>query len=203
MVGYSVDNWAPGAPLYLEGEMAGEMASLWWTASGHHDEDLDQYIIYRGTTSDFPLDEAHRVGTADETSYMEELGQGTWHYRVTSIDVHSNESVGSGEVILSGSTPVEESLPTALFLSRPHPNPARGQTAIILALPESKAVKVIVVDVRGARVAVLAQGDLAAGVHRFVWDGRDCAGRAVSSGVYFLRVEAGDWRKSSRVNWVR
>ncbi|MBU1700599.1 MAG: hypothetical protein KJ970_02460 [Candidatus Eisenbacteria bacterium] len=203
MAGYSVDNWAPGAPLYLVGEMDGEVVSLWWTASGHHDEDLDYYIIYRGTTSDFPLDEAHQVGSADDASYTEEPGPGTWHYRVTAIDVHNNESEGSGEVILSPSSTVEESLPTMLSFSRPHPNPAREQTAMTLALPKPQTVKVIVVDVSGARVAILAQGTQAAGVHRFVWDGRDDAGRPVASGIYLFQVEAEDWRKSSQVIWIR
>jgi flagellar hook assembly protein FlgD len=40
-------------------------------------------------------------------------------------------------------------------------------------------------------VATLVEGDLAAGWHRAVWDGRDDAGRAEPSGVYLARLEAG------------
>ena len=32
-------------------------------------------------------------------------------------------------------------------------------------------------------------GPLAAGSHRFVWDGRDAAGREVAAGVYVYQVE--------------
>ena len=37
----------------------------------------------------------------------------------------------------------------------------------------------------------LLKGELEAGVHIAVWDGRDQAGRAVATGTYFARLRAG------------
>ncbi len=46
-----------------------------------------------------------------------------------------------------------------------------------------------VYEVLGRRVRPVWQGPLRAGSHRFVWDGRDAAGRDVAAGVYVYRVE--------------
>jgi flagellar hook assembly protein FlgD len=43
----------------------------------------------------------------------------------------------------------------------------------------------------------LAAGPLAAGEHAVPWDGKDDAGRAAASGVYFVRLE-GDGVRSTR-----
>jgi flagellar hook assembly protein FlgD len=44
--------------------------------------------------------------------------------------------------------------------------------------------------VAGRRVRALLDGQRAAGLHQAAWDGRDDAGRAVASGVYFYRLQA-------------
>ena len=46
-------------------------------------------------------------------------------------------------------------------------------------------------DVLGQKVRVLVDEKQAGGQYRVVWDGRDESGGAVSSGVYFYRLQAG------------
>ncbi len=43
-------------------------------------------------------------------------------------------------------------------------------------------------DVAGRRVALVAEGAFAAGVHDLRWEARDGEGRPLPSGVYFLRL---------------
>ncbi len=71
-----------------------------------------------------------------------------------------------------------------------HPNPFNPQVTIPFTLAESGRARLSVHDVAGRRVAVLADGRLEAGPHEREWRGRDEAGRALSSGVYFVRLEA-------------
>ena len=47
-------------------------------------------------------------------------------------------------------------------------------------------------DVLGRVVTTLAQGRQTAGVHRVEWDGREASGRMAASGVYLVRLQAGD-----------
>ena len=54
---------------------------------------------------------------------------------------------------------------------------------------DAERVSLIVYDVLGRRVRQVWQGPLRAGTHRFTWDGRDEAGKAVAAGVYLYQVE--------------
>jgi photosystem II stability/assembly factor-like uncharacterized protein len=69
------------------------------------------------------------------------------------------------------------------------PNPFSGTTTIAFSLTERSKVEAAVFDVGGRRVRTLASGVLAAGPHRFAWDGRDSRGEAAAPGVYFARVQ--------------
>lgn len=72
------------------------------------------------------------------------------------------------------------------------PNPFEHQTTIALTLPEPAPVSLEVIDPAGRRIALLHQGPLGAGEHRFSWDGRRTDGSRAGSGVYFARVRAGE-----------
>ncbi len=78
------------------------------------------------------------------------------------------------------------------------PNPFRASTAVGFGLARGGRVDLLVFDVLGRRVRTLARGErFAAGPQSLRWDGRDDAGRAVGSGVYFVRLktDAGQWTR--------
>ncbi len=71
-----------------------------------------------------------------------------------------------------------------------YPNPFNPAVVIPLDLATDAAgVSLTVHDVLGRRVRQVWEGPLRAGSHRFVWDGRDEAGKDVAAGVYIYRVE--------------
>jgi flagellar hook assembly protein FlgD len=72
------------------------------------------------------------------------------------------------------------------------PNPFVGQTTFEFALPRAGDVKLTAFDAAGRLVRTLALGRQLEGTHRVAWDGRDDAGRIVASGVYLVRLEAGE-----------
>ncbi len=80
------------------------------------------------------------------------------------------------------------STPMALRLEQNMPNPFNPKTEITFALQAAGEVSLNVFDVEGRLVRVLAEGDHTAGEHRVTWDGRDDAGRTMSSGVYFYKL---------------
>lgn len=83
--------------------------------------------------------------------------------------------------------------PAATRLAAPYPNPFRGDAALRFDLARPGEVTLEVYDVLGARVRTLANGTWAAGRHSLSWDGRDDDGRAVSPGMYLVRLRAGDY----------
>jgi hypothetical protein len=74
------------------------------------------------------------------------------------------------------------------LLPRPSVNPFVAATGLDFALARPARVSVDIFDVRGARVAQLLAGEIAAGPRHVAWNGRDDAGRAAPSGVYLYRV---------------
>jgi len=70
------------------------------------------------------------------------------------------------------------------------PNPMMGAGTIYLDLPEASDLLVTIFDTAGRRVRTLVSGNLARGVHRVDWDGRDERGGLVAEGVYYVRLSA-------------
>ena len=80
--------------------------------------------------------------------------------------------------------------PVQYRLGDSYPNPFNPAVVIPLDLATDAAgVSLTMYDVLGRRVRQVWQGPLGAGSHRFMWDGRDEAGKAVAAGVYLYRVE--------------
>jgi hypothetical protein len=71
------------------------------------------------------------------------------------------------------------------------PNPFNSSTTLSFSLPNPSSTALAVYSLTGQRVRTLVSGPLSAGAHSVVWDGRDDAGRTVSSGVYLSRLKSG------------
>ena len=85
-----------------------------------------------------------------------------------------------------------ESTPTVPFLSQNWPNPFNPSTTIRFGLDSPGSVRLRIYNERGALVRTLVDKRLGEGSHDAVWNGKDSAGRLVSSGVYFCRMTAGE-----------
>lgn len=91
--------------------------------------------------------------------------------------------------VLSGLSGVDgETAPAATRLAGAAPNPFNPRTTVAYELAVPGRVRLTVYDLTGARVADLVDAAELPGHHRAVWTGRDAAGRAVASGVYFARL---------------
>jgi hypothetical protein len=70
------------------------------------------------------------------------------------------------------------------------PNPFNPRTDLRFSLDTEGVGSLDVYDIGGRHLRRLAAGAFSAGVHQLTWDGRDDAGRALPSGVYFARLAA-------------
>jgi hypothetical protein len=89
------------------------------------------------------------------------------------------------------------------LLSLVRPNPFTNETVISFAIQNPTLVSLDVFSVEGRRIRTLVRDRIGSGLHRVEWDGRDSAGRQVASGIYFLRIHAGDLRETRRIVLLR
>jgi hypothetical protein len=83
------------------------------------------------------------------------------------------------------------------------PSPFRDRTMLRFELSRAGRAVLVLHDVTGRRIAVLADRAFEAGASAVVWDGRDFAGREVPAGIYFARLDAGAGTARSKVVKLR
>ena len=76
-----------------------------------------------------------------------------------------------------------------------YPNPFNPETIISFSIPKDSEVSLSIYNIKGQRVKQLISDQLSADQHSVVWDGRDNLGKPVSSGIYFYKLEIGDFQK--------
>jgi len=120
-------------------------------------------------------------------SFGAEQNRYLW-YRLQSIDLNGSKHTLATTVVHNVSTAVIQ----AFRLFPNFPNPFNPATTIHFVLPEMQKVTVEIFDVQGRKVRLLWDGDLPAGEHRLLWNGRTDSGLPLSSGLYWCRVRTGD-----------
>jgi hypothetical protein len=83
------------------------------------------------------------------------------------------------------------------------PNPFTGCTWIRYVLPQSSDMKLTIYNLCGQRVKTLVSGKIQAGRHQVIWDGTDSSGKRVAPGIYFYRLEAGNFKATEKLILVR
>ncbi len=84
-----------------------------------------------------------------------------------------------------------------------YPNPFNPATTISYTLPQRAPIRLEVFNLLGQPVRTLALGEQAAGRHFIIWDGTDDQRRVLSSGVYFYRLESGDYSAVNKMLLLR
>ena len=87
----------------------------------------------------------------------------------------------------------DEVRPSQFSLSQNYPNPFNPITNFQFTLPKSVHVKIDIFNIVGQKVKTLMDQDMKPGVYQVDWDGKDERGNSVSTGVYFYKVQAGDF----------
>jgi len=83
------------------------------------------------------------------------------------------------------------------------PNPFNPVTSIHFDLDQSTVVAINIYDVAGRRIRTLVNEKLAEGHNVIAWNGRDNAGGAVASGVYFAKLTAEGRSHTTRLVLIR
>jgi hypothetical protein len=93
--------------------------------------------------------------------------------------------------------------PDRFALFQNHPNPFNPETKISYYLPRTSYVRLNVYNVLGQKVSTLFDGHQDSGTHTVLWDGKREDGTSLSSGIYFYRIEAGDFRETKKMSLMK
>lgn len=90
--------------------------------------------------------------------------------------------------------PTTEKVPQTFYLFQNYPNPFNPSTVINYQIPKSGLITLKVYDVLGREVAILVNGEKPAGNYEVEFNGS-----RLSSGIYFYRIQAGDYVSAKKM----
>jgi gingipain R len=105
--------------------------------------------------------------------------------------------------VLPGTGAPEDGTPRATAIRAVLPNPTRGGSRVEYSLARGGRVVVEVFSVAGRRVRAVVDRREVAGTRSAIWDGKDDAGAPVASGVYLVRLTAGDVSAIRKIAVIR
>ena len=89
-------------------------------------------------------------------------------------------------------------LPEAFSLDRAYPNPFNPTTTLSFAIPIDSEVYLSVYNLQGREVSSLINGNMEAGYHSIIWNAD-----SHSSGVYFVKMVAGDFVNTQKLMLIK
>jgi hypothetical protein len=110
---------------------------------------------------------------------------------------------GFGKIVSSGKNTESKSsgeIPDKFSLLQNYPNPFNPTTIIKFKIQDSKFKVPVhttlkVYNILGQLVRVLVDEEKPTGIYQTVWDGKDAEGQDVASGIYFYRLQAGEFNE--------
>lgn len=97
----------------------------------------------------------------------------------------------------------DQAAPHAFTLQQNYPNPFNPSTQIRYQVLKTSHVTLAIYDVTGRVVVTLVDNNLTKEQYTASWDGRDTDGKRAASGVYFCRMQAGDFFESRKLVLVQ
>lgn len=119
------------------------------------------------------------------------LNEGKYTYRLKQVDY-------DGSFEYSNEIEVEVLNPNRYMLTQNYPNPFNPSTTINFSIPNSELVNVIVYNTLGEKVTDLVNTILPAGQHEVIFDAK-----GFSSGVYLVKMTAGSFTKTIKMNLLK
>ncbi len=112
-------------------------------------------------------------------------------------------STGGAAWLPSGIAVDESEIPSGPLRLSAWPNPFNPSTRIRVQVLSEGWLDLALYSVSGEHLATLYRGNIDPGSREFGWDGRDARGRALPSGVYQLRVSAGEHAETLKLILLR
>ena len=197
---YYHDNWNTGwfhpkAPQELTYESSGSSVTLDWNENS--EPDIAGYNVYRSDTEGGPYTKLNS-NLITGTSYNYISDNENNYYCITAKIYGDAESRLSTEVF--GQTGVNDELIEPIISLSNYPNPFNPTTTISFSVTQtSPFVNLKIFNLKGQKVKQLVNETLPTGQHSIVWNGTDDNDQPVSSGIYFYKIQSGDFSATEKM----
>ncbi len=180
MMGYSVDNIAPGVPGGLMATALDEGIHLTWDVSV--EEDFQYFVLEKSLNSEF---QEYETFETIDTSYidLEYVLNEMNYYRLAAVDHAGNVSDYSDVVEAAVLSIDGDLIPEAFALHQNYPNPFNPVTNITFMVDTYGYASIRIYDIKGRLVETLVEEQLPSGQYEVHWDASD-----LPSGVYLIRL---------------
>ncbi len=150
----------------------------------------DRNVIVRSSAN--PGESYYFDGTSWQDLYNYDFGISAWNgtanFCMKALATDYPNEIGS----------FENKIPESFNLEQNYPNPFNASTNIEFRIPKNEFVTLKIFNILGEEVATLLSASLLSASHTVNWDASDMA-----SGVYFYRLEAGDFVQTRKMLLVR
>ena len=192
-----------------------------WESSGTHFSSDVRGIPVQGETWTFETKASNenrvaltfeglaQVPSSFEVWLLDDYTKASQNLRATpryTIESPVPDQARSFRLIVGESDYVERALesagarPASYELADIYPNPTPGGATIRYGLPKEQPVTLTVYNVLGQKVATLMDNrTMEPGFHTIQWRGETGSGAPLASGVYFVRMRAGDFTASKKI----
>ncbi len=132
---------------------------------------------------------------------------GTFYsYRLCGFDDENYQTSWTPEIMfIYGAVGVKNTLsqPFDYNLNQNYPNPFNPTTIISYDLPEASDLSLTIYDITGRTITTLTDTHQLAGTYSIQWSGTDDSGNQVSTGVYFARLQSGDFSQGIKMVFLK
>lgn len=94
-------------------------------------------------------------------------------------------------------------VPQQFSIDQNYPNPFNPSTTIAFTLPHPTDVSLKIYNLLGQEIATLIEEKIGEGRHIRVWNGTNRSGQIVASGIYFYRLQAGEFVETKKMILLR
>ena len=136
------------------------------------------------------IDMASAVYTLAKTPHKILAGTGFIYGNIYTYDIEQKTGAGNQR---------NDLIPQTFDLAQNYPNPFNPKTEIAYQLPEESDIEINIYNLQGQKVTALVHKKQPAGYYKISWDGLNDKHQTITSGIYFYRMQAGEYVKVRRM----
>ena len=148
--------------------------------------------------------------TNDNTFYLDELSTGDRIYFAVDRGAGDNFYWDATEVSWTITYTADSmdyysqiAVPIEYILKQNYPNPFNPSTTLKYEIPQAVQISLVIYDLQGKVISTMDTGLKPAGYYELEWHGLDDSGNPVSTGVYFCRLQAGEYTKTIKLVYLK